>query len=142
MLQQPIDVGLRIADNVFVGDNVFAYSFSQAFRVLVQIGGVSSNFLVSDVSTGISFLESESLLMLYGDTRSDPVRALARQQLLDIHGVERVRAHPEGDTLVFSVSGNNLTIDDIDAIVDVKWDLIELFPGRLIDVQICDRFDS
>lgn len=71
--------------------------------------------------------------------RSDSVLAAcaaARQQFLEICGVESVKAQVVGvydiDTdefsstmLVFHVSGSSM---DIEAVVDVKWQLIDSFP--------------
>lgn len=78
--------------------------------------------------------------MLFSSTRTDPVVRRALPMLRAIPRVQAVHHRSVDDVLVFTVTGNNLQLEDISKIVDVKWQLVDQFPGRFLDVDIHDSF--
>lgn len=79
--------------------------------------------------------------MLYHQRTSyDAFMARVTRELEQLPRVRRlIQREQDGiDTLV--VVGDNLSLQDIDAITDIQWNAIEAYPGRYVHIELHDEF--
>lgn len=75
-------------------------------------------------------------------TKQDPLLVQAKKELgKTIPKIKNIRDHWEQDVLVLTVEGDFFTLDEIEAIVDLQWDLMDRFSGRYLHVEIRDGFN-
>ena len=70
------------------------------------------------------------------ETRADPFMAHIECAIQAFPFVQQIVHRVEDGIDVLVVQGTNLSLDDIDRIIDAKWEAIDAYPGRYVDINL------
>jgi hypothetical protein len=73
-----------------------------------------------------------------GGAVSEPITLEAIRRLRKLDRVERVVERVEEGISVLCVIGHCFTLDDYDAIISTKWQVLDEYPGEFFDISIQD----
>ena len=103
-----------------------------------QLRGTTESLIISVSERSFVWPEGIEMRGYQATTEVDQVEREARERFQSARGVTHVSVRHEDDVPVFTIEGNALSMADIDAIIDIKWDIVDRHPGRYLHIEIHD----